>query len=345
MLIAGIISFILCSINKIYPANNNKPETIIVNSDVLAKDADDTENPATNNSPREDTSQNVNSSAENNIQNDDSDILYHEGLPADTLNSIILQASQSENVGYEIINNNVPFFTEEDITLASQGSYEFYSELDDLGRCGFCIASIGQDLMPTEERESIGTIKPTGWVQNKYKGIISSNSDDPQYLYNRCHLIAYCLTAENANEKNLITGTRYMNLMMTNYEIPVAEYVETTGDHVLYRVTPVFEGDNLLASGVLIEAKSCTTDEISCCVYLTNIQPGITIDYSTGDNWISETTEAGKKNQNSNSESKKYSKCIISNHPLNSVSACATIPLTSIYSDSGIGGYCVLLAT
>ncbi len=149
----------------------------------VAKDADDTENPATNNSPREDTSQNVNSSAENNIQNDDFDILYHEGLPADTLNSIILQARQSENVGYEIINNNVPFFIEEDITLASQGFYELYSELDDLGRCGFCMASIGQDLMPTEERESIGTIKPTGWVQNKYKGIISSNIDDPQYLY------------------------------------------------------------------------------------------------------------------------------------------------------------------
>ncbi len=173
------------------------------------------------------------------------------------------------------INGNVPSFTEADLTTTS---FEHYSDLDALGRCGTAYACIGRDLMPTEERESISEVHPTGWHAVKYAGI------DRDYLYNRCHLIAYSLTGENANEKNLITGTRYMNKEgMNPYEIRVADYIDRTGNHVLYRVTPVFEGENLIASGVEMEAQSVEDDGISFHVYCFNVQPGITIDYVTGD--------------------------------------------------------------
>ncbi|MCI6795716.1 MAG: DNA/RNA non-specific endonuclease [Lachnospiraceae bacterium] len=149
---------------------------------------------------------------------------------------------------YIAVNNNTPFFADSDLTATS---YETYGDLDSLGRCTVAIANIGQDLMPTEERGNIGAIKPTGWHTVKYAGI------DGNYLYNRCHLIGYQLTAENANEKNLITGTRYMNVEgMEPFENMTADYIKETGNHVLYRVTPIFEGNNLLASGVLMEAKS-----------------------------------------------------------------------------------------
>ncbi len=177
---------------------------------------------------------------------------------------------------YVKINKNVPFFTDNDMTTAS---FESYSELDRLGRCGAAFACVGADLMPTEERGAIGTIKPSGWHLVKYDGI------EDNYLYNRCHLIAYQLTAENANEKNLITGTRYLNIDgMLPFENKVASYIERTDNHVLYRVTPLFDGDNLLASGVLMEAKSVEDDGegLQFCVYCYNVQPGITIDYATG---------------------------------------------------------------
>ena len=189
---------------------------------------------------------------------------------------------------YVYINNNIPFFEEVDLTTTS---YEKYSDLDSLGRCGVAIANIGQDLMPTEERGSIGSVKPTGWHTVRYQGI------DGNYLYNRCHLIGYQLSGENANEKNLITGTRYLNVEgMLPFENMVADYVEETNNHVLYRVTPIFEGDNLLASGVLIEAKSVEDNGagIQFNVYCYNVQPGIEIDYETGDSTGPEYTGTTK---------------------------------------------------
>ena len=179
------------------------------------------------------------------------------------------------------LNRNVPVFSKDEITIKS---FEKYGKLDGLGRCTTAIACIGKDLMPTEERESIGSIMPTGWNQNKYPGIVDS---EPPYLYNRCHLIGYQLTGENANERNLITGTRYMNIYgMLPYENMVAEYVVSTGNHVMYRVTPIFEGKNLLCSGVQIEAYSVEDagKGISFNVFCYNVQPGVNINYFDGSN-------------------------------------------------------------
>ena len=194
-----------------------------------------------------------------------------------------LTIPQYSGKAYAVINNNIPFFAEEDYTTES---FETYSELDFLGRCGVACANVGRDLMPTEKRGDIGSIKPTGWQQAKYEGIVESN---PPYLYNRCHLIAYCLTAENANEKNLITGTRYMNVEgMLPFEEQVARYLDRNDNHVLYRATPIFGGNNLLADGVLMEAYSVEDHGagIQFCVYVYNVQPGIRIDYKTGKNSI-----------------------------------------------------------
>ena len=183
------------------------------------------------------------------------------------------------------INDNKPQFSSDEITTSS---FESYGALDKLGRCTTATACIGKDLMPTEERDSIGMVKPTGWKQNKYPGLVDS---DPPYLYNRCHMIGYQLTGENANEKNLITGTRYMNVEgMLPYENKVAEYIKSTGNHVMYRVTPVFEGNNLLCSGVQIEAYSVEDKGkgISFNVYCYNVQPGVVIDYKDGSNKLDE---------------------------------------------------------
>lgn len=178
---------------------------------------------------------------------------------------------------YIIINNNEPFFDEMEITTES---FEEYSQLDSLGRCGVAYANISSELMPTEERGSIGMIKPSGWHTVKYDIV------NGKYLYNRCHLIGYQLTGENANEKNLITCTRQMNVgAMLDFENLVADYIKKTNNHVLYRVTPIFKGDNLLASGVLLEGLSVEDDGagIKFNVYIYNVQDGINIDYSTGD--------------------------------------------------------------
>ncbi len=180
---------------------------------------------------------------------------------------------------YTEVNGNQPYFTEEELTTQS---FETYSELDSLGRCGVAYANVGQDLMPTEPRGEIGAVKPTGWHLVKYDNV------DGKYLYNRCHLIAYMLAAENANPQNLITGTRYLNVQgMLPFETKVCDYVKNTGNHVLYRVTPIFDGDTLLADGVLMEAYSVEDagEGISFCVFAYNVQPGIGIDYATGDNW------------------------------------------------------------
>ena len=196
------------------------------------------------------------------------------------------------------VNNNKPYFTARE--KKNTKTFESYHKLDKLGRCGVAYANVCPELMPTEERGAIGSVKPSGWHTVKYNGIVDGN-----YLYNRCHLIAYCLTAENANKKNLITGTRYMNTEgMLPYETKVAQYVEQSGNHVLYRVTPVFEGDNLVAGGVLMEAYSVEDSGkgISFCVYCYNVQPQITIDYKTGDSKLSKSSgDSGKKDNTSKS--------------------------------------------
>lgn len=178
---------------------------------------------------------------------------------------------------YIVINGNEPNFSKSDF---KSESFETYSDLDELGRCQVAYANIGEDLMPTEERGSISEVKPTGWINEKYDIV------EGKYLYNRCHLIGYQLTGENANKKNLITGTRYLNVTgMLPFENQVADYIKETKNHVLYRVTPIFDGDNLVASGVLMEAESVEDngEEISFCVYVYNVQPGIAIDYATGE--------------------------------------------------------------
>lgn len=174
------------------------------------------------------------------------------------------------------INNDTPFFKEYEII---GGSFEYYSNLDELGRCDVCMASVGEDIMPTEERESISSITPTGWINASYDTISG------KYLYNRCHLIGYQLTGENANERNLITGTRYLNVDgMLPFENIIDDYIDDTGNNVMYRVTPVFKENNLVADGVLLEAYSVEDNGqgISFCVYCYNVQPTIIIDYATG---------------------------------------------------------------
>lgn len=183
---------------------------------------------------------------------------------------------------YISVFDNIPQFTDGEITTQS---FEEYSPLDALGRCGVAYACIGTDLLPEGERGEIGQIKPAGWHTVKYEGI------DGLYLYNRCHLIGWQLTGENANEKNLITGTRYMNIQgMQPFENKVYDYVRSTGNHVLYRVTPMYKGNNLIAEGLQIEALSVEDNGKGICfnVFCYNVQPGIVIDYATGDSYEEE---------------------------------------------------------
>ncbi len=174
---------------------------------------------------------------------------------------------------YVILNNNKTYFSEDDLTFEG----EYYSDLDLLGRCGYAMAKVGTDTMPNSDRESIGNIKPTGWHTVRYDNI------DGNYLYNRCHLIGFQLTGENANEKNLITCTRSMNTgVMLDYENMITDYIKNTGNHVLYRVTPIFEESNLLAKGVILEGKSLEDDTIEFNIFIFNVQDGIEIDYTNG---------------------------------------------------------------
>lgn len=206
---------------------------------------------------------------------------------------------------YVVINDNEPSFPAEDFT--SEG-FEEYSPLDDLGRCGVAYANVGLETMPTEERGSISNVKPTGWKSVQYDFV------DGKSLYNRCHLIGFQLTGENANRQNLITGTRYMNVDgMLPFENLVADYVKETENHVLYRVTPIFEGDNLVASGVQMEAQSVEDKGEGVCfnVYVYNNQPGVTIDYATGDSWASDEAPADTGKESTyilNTSSRKFHK-------------------------------------
>lgn len=191
---------------------------------------------------------------------------------------------------YVEVNNNTPYFTADDLA-AAKDSYELYGDLDSLGRCTVCIASLSKETEPTTPRGRIGMVKPTGWHTVKYAGI------DGNYLYNRCHLIGYQLSGENANEKNLITGTRYLNVEgMLPFENKTADYIEQTGNHVLYRVTPVFLGNDLLSRGVLMEAESVEDGGtgLQFCVFCYNVQPNVTINYATGESQGPEFTGSGR---------------------------------------------------
>lgn len=227
------------------------------------------------------------------VQSDDSkQKVVHTGT-ASAFNAADVPAYSGEP--YTAVNNNEPYFTSDNLTTEA---FENYSELDALGRCGVAYANVCLDTMPTEKRGSISEVKPTGWHSVKYDNV------DGKSLYNRCHLIGYQLTAENANQQNLITGTRYLNVDgMLPFENMVADYVKETDNHVLYRVTPIFTGDNLVADGVLMEGYSVEDegDGICFCVYAYNVQPGITIDYATGDSWLS--SEKGNSDSSSGGNS------------------------------------------
>lgn len=181
---------------------------------------------------------------------------------------------------YADINGDVPFFTEEEMT--SEAFHEYWP-LDDLGRCTGAYACVGPETLPKQKRGDISMVKPTGWNTNRYDDI------DGEMLFNRCHLIGHLLTGQDANERNLVTGTRYMNVEgMLPFEESVVMYVEGTGHHVMYRVRPYFDGDDLVCSGVLMEAKSVEDPRVQFCAFCYNVQPGITIDYATGENWRTE---------------------------------------------------------
>ena len=223
---------------------------------------------------------------------------------ADTSDVNINNIPKYSGEDYIVLNNNVPNFSSSDLTTTS---FEEYSPLDSLGRCGIAFANIGTDIMPTEKRESISSVKPSGWQSVKYDIV------EGKYLYNRSHLIGYQLTAENANDRNLITGTRYFNAtLMLPYENMVADYIKETNNHVLYRVTPVYEGNNLVATGVQMEAKSVEDDGegIEFNVFVYNVQPGITIDYATGNSALSGeeiTSNSSSSNSNNGSSSSNTS--------------------------------------
>lgn len=210
-------------------------------------------------------------------------VLLREGKKEENVDITEIPAFSGE--AYIALNGNQPLFLEEDITTEA---YEFYSEQDALGRCGYAVACIGPELMPTEERGSIGQVKPSGWQTVKYDFV------DGKYLYNRCHLIGYQLTGENANRNNLITGTRFLNVEgMLPFENMVADYIKETGNHVMYRVVPIYNDADLVARGVTIEAWSVEDEGEGVCfyVYAYNNQPGVEINYATGESVEAKTEE------------------------------------------------------
>ncbi len=239
----------------------------------------------------------------------DESVVFNDGAAQELLQDSAAEAACLSSIGeysgspYIYLNGNSPYFTDEE--KINTNPFEYYSSLDYLGRCGVAFANVCQEIMPTEERGSIGQIKPSGWHTIRYNGIVDGN-----YLYNRCHLIGYQLAGENANELNLITGTRYLNIVgMLEFENTVSAYVDETDNHVLYRVTPIFEGENLVANGVEIEAWSVEDKGAGICfnVFCYNVQPGIKIDYATGDSWLSESNlQQESSNINFGEQGKEY---------------------------------------
>ncbi len=237
------------------------------------------------------------SAGENNFFND-LDITAQSA--SDYVNYDLSNIPDYDGKAYVELNGNVPEFSKSEKTYFE--SFEEYGKLDSLGRCTYAVSCIGKDLMPTEKRGSIGSVKPSGWHISKYDFV------DGKYLYNRCHLIGYQLTAENANERNLITGTRYLNVEgMLPFENDVADYIEITNNHVYYKVTPIFEGNNLVANGVQMQAYSVEDNGqgISFNVYCYNVQPGVAIDYATGDNQAVASSSASVTSTSSDEADKK----------------------------------------
>ncbi len=237
------------------------------------------------------------SAGENNFFND-LDITAQSA--SDYVNYDLSNIPDYDGKAYVELNGNVPEFSKSEKTYSE--SFEEYGKLDSLGRCTYAVSCIGKDLMPTEKRGSIGSVKPSGWHISKYDFV------DGKYLYNRCHLIGYQLTAENANERNLITGTRYLNVEgMLPFENDVADYIEITNNHVYYKVTPIFEGNNLVANGVQMQAYSVEDNGqgISFNVYCYNVQPGVAIDYATGDNQAVASSSASVTSTSSDVSDKK----------------------------------------
>lgn len=230
------------------------------------------------------------------------DTNIEENTKSEQLSTISLEnIPEYSGTPYIELNGNIPKFTDEE--KQNTTSFENYSELDSLGRCGVAFADVGQDIMPTEKRGAIGMIKPSGWHTVKYPEVIKD-----KYLWNRCHLIAFMLAGENANQKNLITGTRYLNIEgMLPFENQVADYVKETNNHVLYRVTPIFKDDELVARGVHMEAYSVEDNGSGVCfnVYAYNIQPGIIIDYATGNSSLDTIYEIEQEENQENIENKE----------------------------------------
>lgn len=264
VLVAGLI-FAGCSTNT-QPDYVDTPATVIADETSVSEASETAEAPES-------------SAAEESIQSAEDVSPQHAGTETQFSYGSIPAYSGSP---YVAVNENIPYFTDEELTTQS---FETYSELDSLGRCGVTYACIGQDLMPTEDRESISEVTPSGWNNKEYDFV------DGGWLYNRCHLIGFQLTGENANEKNLITGTRSMNVDgMLLFENMTADYIKETGNHVMYRVTPVFEGDELVPRGVLMEGKSVEDngEDILFNVFVYNAQVGVEIDYMTGDSKLAE---------------------------------------------------------
>ena len=237
------------------------------------------------------------SAGENNFFND-LDITAQSA--SDYVNDDLSNIPDYDGKAYVELNGNVPEFSKSEKTYSE--SFEEYGKLDSLGRCTYAVSCIGKDLMPTEKRGSIGSVKPSGWHISKYDFV------DGKYLYNRCHLIGYQLTAENANERNLITGTRYLNVEgMLPFENDVADYIEITNNHVYYKVTPIFQGNNLVANGVQMQAYSVEDNGqgVSFNVYCYNVQPGVAIDYATGDNQAVASSSASVTSTSSDEADKK----------------------------------------
>lgn len=249
--------------------------------DTQVGESSETEETSDNSETESDTSKNTEEVVK---PEEDKDSTPSQLLVEPTINASEIPAYAGK--AYVALNKNYPSFPTDDL---SPISFEYYSDLDSLGRCGVVFACIGQDIMPTEERGSIGSVKPTGWHTVKYDIV------DGKYLYNRCHLIGYQLTGENANVKNLITGTRQLNIEgMLPLENLIADYVKETGNHVMYKVTPVFEGNNLLAKGVQMEAYSIEDNGAGVCfnVFAYNVQDGIEINYANGDSKLIQEPES-----------------------------------------------------
>lgn len=278
--IALILTLTACGNSAESAVNKNyKTESNVGNEETLTSQLTD-ETPETGGNKETSSEQEIATNQETSDNGNDIDVSIS-GMAQPDYSTISIPEYSGKP--YAVINNNEPYFTESDLSTVS---YEYYSELDSLGRCGVTYACIGTDIMPTEERGAIGQVKPTGWHTVKYDNV------DGKYLYNRCHLIGYQLTGENANTQNLITGTRSMNVDgMLPFENMAADYIKETGNHVMYRVTPIFKGNNLLADGVLMEAKSVEDDGegILFNVFVYNVQDGITINYTTGDSRLKET--------------------------------------------------------